>query len=125
MESYLAQYSEQLDAYVDRRVVGNVIATVAGIVQTRTALTLSELGSALCGLGHAEAGIQRLQRALHHQGWQARLIEEVPGSRQRRAERRCSNEEKCRCASGTAGVLEKPESEHLQGLGAVRASLGP
>jgi hypothetical protein len=42
LETYLAPYSERLDAYVDRRVVGNLIATVAGIVQMRSELTTSE-----------------------------------------------------------------------------------
>src|SRR5438132_6119808 len=77
LETYLAPYSERLDAYLDRRVVGNLTAAVAGIVQTRSELTTSELGSALCGPEHAEAGTQRLQRAFHHQGWQAEVIEEV------------------------------------------------
>jgi hypothetical protein len=65
LERYLTLYSERLDAYLDRRVVGNLTATGAGIVQTRSELTTSELGSALCGPEHAEAGTQRLQRALH------------------------------------------------------------
>jgi len=65
LEIYLAPYSERLDAYLDRRVVGNLRATVAGIVQTRSELTTSELGSAICGPEHAEAGTQRLPRALH------------------------------------------------------------
>ena len=73
--TYLAPYCERLDAYLDCRVVGNLMAAVAGIVQTRAPLTTSELGSAICGPAHAEAGTQRLQRALHHQGWQAEVIE--------------------------------------------------
>ncbi len=74
---YLRPYQERLDAYVDRRVVGNLMATVGAIVQSRWALTTSELGSAICGPAHAEAGTQRLQYALHHQGWEAEVIEEV------------------------------------------------
>src|SRR5437868_3470926 len=74
---YLAPYRERLDAYLDRRVVGNLTATVAAIVQTRSELTTSELGSVICGPDHAEAGTQRLQRALHHPGWEAEVIEEV------------------------------------------------
>ena len=74
---YLRPYQERLDAYVDRRVVGNLMATVGAIVQSRCALTTSELGSAICGPAHAEAGTQRLQYALHHQGWEAAVIEEV------------------------------------------------
>jgi hypothetical protein len=74
---YLRPYQERLDAYVDRRVVGNLMATVGAIVQSRCELTTSELGSAICGPAHAEAGTQRLQYALHHKGWEAEVIEEV------------------------------------------------
>jgi hypothetical protein len=77
LETYLIPYSQRLDAYLDRRVVGNLTAVVAGIVQTRTELTTSGVGSAITGPVHAEAGMQRLQRAVHHQGWQAEVIEEV------------------------------------------------
>src|SRR2546421_12106329 len=91
---YLRPYQERLDAYVDRRVVGNLMATVGAIVQSRCALTTSELGSAICGPAHAEAGTQRLQYALHHQGWEAAVIEEglwqeaEPSRQQMRASRR-------------------------------------
>ena len=37
LQMYLAPYSERLDAYLDRRVVGNLTASVAGIVQMRSA----------------------------------------------------------------------------------------
>src|SRR2546421_9214415 len=74
---YLAPYQERLDAYLDRRGGGNLMTTVAAIVQTRTELTTSALGGAICGPAHAEAGTQRLQPALHHQGWEAEGIEEV------------------------------------------------
>ena len=77
LQTYLAPYSERLDAFLDRRVVGNVMATIASIVQTRADLTLSELGSGLCGPEHADAGTQRVQRVLHHEGWKAEVIEEV------------------------------------------------
>ncbi len=75
LERYLIPYRERLDAYLDRRVVGNLTAAAAGIVQTRAPLTTSELGSAITGPAHAEAGTQRLQRALHHPGWKAEVIE--------------------------------------------------
>ena len=89
---YLRPYQERLDAYVDRRVVGNLLATVGAIVQSRCELTTSELGSAICGPAHAEAGTQRLQYALHHQGWEAEVIEEVlwQEAEQRRQQMRAS-----------------------------------
>src|SRR6266704_29027 len=77
LATYLAPYHERLDAYLDRRVGGPLTATVAAIVQTRTDLTTSALGSTISGPAHAEAGTQRLQRALHHEGWEAEVIEEV------------------------------------------------
>ncbi len=83
--------------------VGNLTATVAAIVQTRTELTTSTLGRAICGPAHAEAGTQRLQRALHHPGWEAEVFEEA-------------------LCIWVSLVLEKPESEKLEGLGAVRSS---
>ena len=61
LASYLRPYQERLDAYLDRRVVGNLMATVGAIVQSRWALTTSELGGGICGADHAEAGTQRLQ----------------------------------------------------------------
>jgi hypothetical protein len=107
---------------LDRRVVGNLTAVVAGIVQTRAELTTSELGSAITGPGHAEAGTQRLQRALHHEGWKAGVIEEVlwEQAEQRRQELESQGETKL--GIWDSSVLEKPESEHLEGLGAVRSS---
>jgi hypothetical protein len=122
LETYLAPYRERLDAYLDRRVVGNLTAAVAGIVQTRAPLTTSELGSTICGPAHAEAGTQRLQRALHHQGWQAEVIEALlwEEAEQRRKEL-ASHGETALCIWDSS-VLEKPESEKLEGLGAVRSS---
>lgn len=122
LETYLAPYRDRLDAYLDRRVVGNLIATVAGIVQTRTELTTSALGSAICGPAHAEAGTQRLQRALHHAGWEAALIEGVLWEQ---AEKRCQQMEsqgESPLCIWDSSVLEKPESEQMEGLATVRSS---
>jgi hypothetical protein len=122
LATYLKPYQERLDAYVDRRVVGNVMATVGAIVQSRCVLTTSELGSAICGPAHAEAGTQRLQDALHHQGWKAEIIEEVlwQEAEQRREQmQQCGETPLCIWDSS---VVEKPESEKLQGLGTVRSS---
>src|SRR5437667_10871183 len=95
---------------------------VGAIVQGRKELTLSQLSSAICGPAHAEAGTQRLQYALHHQGWEAEVIEEVlwqeaEQSRQQMQQR--GETPLCICESS---VVEKPESEQLQGLGTVRSS---
>src|SRR5213080_3629349 len=119
---YLAPYHERLDAYLDRRVVGNLMATVAAIVQTRTELTTSALGSAICGPAHAEAGTQRLQRALHHEGWEAEVIEEVLWQEAEKSRQLMQQQGETPLCIWDSSVLEKPESEKLEGLGAVRSS---
>lgn len=122
LQMYLAPYSERLDAYLDRRVVGNLTASVAGIVQMRSALTTSELGSALCGPEHAEAGTQRLQRALHHQGWESKVIEEVLWEQAEVSRQQMQQAGETLLCIWDSSVVEKPESEKLEGLGAVRSS---
>src|SRR5712692_9932657 len=119
---YLAPYHERLDAYLDRRVVGNLMTTVAAIVQTRTELTTSELGRAICGPAHAEAGTQRLQRALHHQGWQAEVIEEVRWQEAEKSRQQMQQQGETPLCIWDSSVLEKPESARMEGLGAVRSS---
>jgi hypothetical protein len=122
LEAYLAPYTQRLDAYLDRRVVGNLTATVAAIVQTRSALTVSELGSALCGPAHAQAGTQRLHRALHHQGWHSQVIEEVLWEQAEESRKQMEEAGETPLCIWDSSVLEKPESEKLQGLGRVRSS---
>lgn len=122
LERYLTPYRERLDAYLDRRVVGNLTATVAAIVQMRTDLTLTELGSAITDPEHAEAGTQRLNRALHHQGWDASLIEQVQWDQAERFRQQLAQQGELPLCIWDSSVLEKPESVKLEGLGAVRSS---
>jgi hypothetical protein len=122
LETSLAPYRERLGAYLDRRVVGNVMATVAGVVQTRTDLTLTELGSTITGPQHAEAGTQRLKRALLHEGWKAQVIEAVLWEQAEQRRQALENQGETPLCIWESRVLEKPESEKLQGLGAVRSS---
>jgi hypothetical protein len=119
---YLRPYQERLDAYVDRRVVGNLMATVGAIVQSRCQLTTSELGSAICGPAHAEAGTQRLQYALHHKGWEAEVIEEVLWQEAEQSRQQMQQRGETPLCIWDSSVVEKPESEKLQGLGTVRSS---
>ena len=122
LETYLRPYSQRLDAYLDRRVVGNLTATIASIVQTRSELTLSQLGSAICGPEHTEAGTQRLQRALHHQGWTAEVIEELLWVQAEQSRKQMEQRGETPLCIWDSSVLEKPESVALEGLGAVRSS---
>lgn len=122
LESYLGPYQRRLDAYLDRRVVGNLTATVAGIVQTRSALTTSEPGSAICGPEHAQAGAERLQRALHHPGWKSQVIEEVLWEQAGEIRKQMESRGDTPLCIWDSSVIEKPESEKLEGLGRVRSS---
>lgn len=122
LERYLTPYRERLDAYVDRRVVGNLIATVAAIVHMRTNLTQTELGSAITDRQHAQAGTQRLTRALHHQGWDASLIEQVQWDQAERFRQQLEQQGELPLCIWDSSVLEKPESVKLEGLRAVRSS---
>src|SRR5205085_3033222 len=122
LAKYLKPYQERLDAYLDRRVVGNLAATVGAIVQTRTELTTSELGSAICGPAHAEAGTQRLQYALHHPGWEAEVIEEVLWQEAEQSRQQMQQQGERPLCIWVSLVVEKPESEQLEGLGTVRSA---
>src|SRR5256885_924315 len=122
LAKYLKPYQERLDAYVDRRVVGNLMATVGAIVQSRCELTTSELGCAICGAAHAEAGTQRLQYALHHPGWEAEVIEEVWGQEAEQRRQQIEQQGETALCIWDSSVVEKPESEKLEGLGTVRSS---
>ena len=122
LESYLAPYTERLDAYLDRRVVGNLVATIASIVGSRTDLTLTELGSGICGAAHTDAGVQRVHRLLHHQGWQAVLLEEVLWEQAEQKRHALEAQGETVLCVWDSSVLEKSESEKLEGLGRVRSS---
>lgn len=122
LETYLSPWSERLDAYVDRRIVGNLIATVAGIVQTRSDLTLTELGSTITGPQHAEAGTQRLERLLQHQGWKAEMLEQVWWEQAESFRQEVEQRGETPLCIWDSSVLEKAESQKLEGLGKVRSS---
>ena len=115
LEEYLRPWSERLDAYVDRRIVGNLLASVAGIVQTRSDLTLTELGSMLTGPQHAEAGTQRLERLLQHQGWQAEMLEQVLWEQAEDLRHQLEQAGEMPLCIWESSVLEKPESQKLEG----------
>src|SRR5438309_4667046 len=119
---YLEPFRERLDAYLDRRVVGNLLAGVGAIVQSRSQLTTSELGCGICGAEHAEAGTQRLQYALHHQGWEAEVIEEVLWEQAEQRRQQIEQRGETALCIWDSSVIEKPESEKLEGLGPVRSS---
>lgn len=117
LETYLAPVNERLDAYLNRRVVGNLTAAVAGIVAARAPLTLSELGSTITGAAHAAAGTERLHHALHHQGWQAEHIAEVLWEQAEECRQQMEREGETALVIWDSSVLEKPERKTAGGVG--------
>lgn len=85
-------------------------------------LTTSELGSTICGPAHAEAGTQRVQRALHHEGWTSQHLEEVLWEQAEERVREVKATGATPLVIWDSSVLEKPESSKLEGLGRVRSS---
>jgi hypothetical protein len=95
---------------------------VSGIVQTRAELTTSELGRVITGPDHAEARTQRLQRALHHQGWESERIAEVRWEPAEMSRKELEQRGETQLCIWDSSVLEKPESVKREGWGAVRSS---
>lgn len=122
LETFLHPYLERLDAYLDRRVVGNLAATVASILASQRDLSLTELGAGICGPEHAQAGVQRLDHALHHQGWQAQFIGEVLWEQADQHLAQMGSQQERVVLLHDSSVLEKAESEHIVGQSAVRSS---
>src|SRR2546421_11176397 len=72
---YLAPYQERLDAYLDRRGVGNLITTGAAIVERRQELTTSPLGRGILRPTEGGGGTPPPPRALNQPGCERRRAE--------------------------------------------------
>lgn len=124
LERYLRPYSERLDAYLDRRVVGNLTGLIGSLVQQRGEVTLTTLGSGLTGPDHVQAGIGRLDRALHHSDWTAQIIEKVMWEEAVKAVKAMSIRGITPIVIMDSSCLEKPESQQIVGKSVVRSSKG-
>jgi hypothetical protein len=125
LEVFLEPLLTCLDAYLDTRLVRTFLLSIAAIVtfrHTKQGLCLSELGSYLLSGAHAPAGTKRISRLLHSPRWEARLIEHFlwKGAKQKQEQLQKEGAEVLCVWDGS--VLEKPESEHTEGLCSVRSS---
>lgn len=114
----------ELDVTVDKRPLRTLVQTVEAMVSLRDqahGLLLSEWGDAMDGLGKG-GGTKRLSTLIHHQGWQAKQIEEFLLLRadEQIGQWETQGEDGLLIWDGT--VLEKPESLKAEGLCAVRSS---
>ena len=125
LHAYLAPLLTTLDSHLDARLVrtcAHTVEAILGLRHRQCGLLLSELGGCLLPPAHAPAGTKRLSHLLHSPKWSAALLTQW-----------LWEQAQAQCAAATAAgerclliwdesVLEKPESQHLEGLGPVRSS---
>jgi hypothetical protein len=82
------------------------------------------VGAGICGAAHAQAGVQRLDHALHQSGWQAHLIQDVLWEEADTHLAQMQALGDTRVLMHESRVIEKAESEQSVGTSAVRSSRG-
>lgn len=125
LEVFLEPLLMSMDAYLDARLVRTFLLSIAAILMFRHSkqgLCLSELGTYLASGAHAPAGTKRISRLLHSPRWTCKLIEHFlwEGAKRKQADLQEKGEEVL-CVWDSS-VIEKPESDHTEGLCSVRSS---
>jgi hypothetical protein len=125
LEDFLRPLLVQLDEQIDKRLVRTFFKTIQVILEFRhrsAGLLLSELGAYLLSPAQAPAGTKRLSNLLRCGKWAYGLIEQFLWQQadQRLNELAEAGEEIL--AIWDESVLEKAESQKLEGLCAVRSS---
>ena len=127
LATFLSPFLNQLDRLLDRRLVETLHRLVQTIILFRHqshGLLLSELGGYLLSPEQAPAGTKRISNLLRSRQWDFGLIETFlwhQGSEQLQELTQAGQTALC---LWDESVLEKPESEKLEGLCAVRSSKG-
>jgi len=122
---FLKPLLAQLDRLLDRRLVQTFLSLVQAILIHRHrnhGLLLSELGGYLASPEHAPAGTKCISRLLHAVGWGEQLLIEFLWSGASRRVDDLTAQGETALVIWDESVLEKPESEHLEGLGPVRST---
>jgi len=125
LTTFLAPLLHLLDVHLDVRLVRTVHAAVAAILMWRHrnhGLLLSELGSYLLGPTHAPAGTKRLSNLLRSPNWTATLISDWLWLQATTRISALHATQHAALVIWDESVLEKPESQHSDGLCAVRSS---
>jgi hypothetical protein len=126
-QTFLQPLLEELDVYLDRRLVRTAAATVTALVRHRDrpqALLLSELGAYLAGPQHAPAGTKRLANLVHSPRWSAEVVAAHLLARAQTfvtLQAAADPDGRVLCILD-GSVVEKPESEQAEGLWPVRSS---
>ena len=122
---FLFPFLVELDRLLDKRLVRTFLATIEVMITFRdraNGLLLSELGSYLATPDKAPAGTKRLSNLLHSAKWAAWLIAHCLWQRASQQLEEWTQAGEEGLAIGDESVWEKPESQQLEGLGAVRSS---
>ena len=125
LEMFLNPLLTVLDAYVDQRLVRTFLQTIQAIVQFRNqsqGLLVSELGSYIEKPAQAIAGSKKLHRLLSSKKWAKDLIEDFLWEEAAKRYYELKQEGQQILFIHDGSVIEKPESEHLEGLSAVKSS---
>ena len=125
LEVFLHSLLIVLDAYLDKRLVRTFLKSIAGILCFRNfkqGLYLSELGAYLGEPSSCAAGTKRISRLFHSLKWGKEIIEEFLW--ERADQRLCELETQGKLALciWDGSVIEKPESDHTEGMCAVTSS---
>jgi hypothetical protein len=122
---FLAPFLVVLDRHLDRRLVRTFAASIEAIVRWRNrahGLLLSELGGYLLSPDHAPAGTKRLSNLLRSPKWSAALIAQFLWQQADARLTALEADDEEVLAVWDESVLEKPESQAMEGLCAVRSS---
>ena len=125
VHAFLLNLLIELNRNMDRRLVETFLGLVMVLIMHRHrnhGLLLSELGGYLLPPEHAPAGTKRLSNLLRCPRWDAEMVQEFLWQQadQRVAELASSGEPAL--VIWDESVLEKPESQKLEGLCAVRSA---
>jgi hypothetical protein len=125
LENFLDPLLTRLDAYLDARLVRTFLLSLAAILTFRNlkqGLCLSELGSYILSPAQAPAGTKRLSHLLHSKKWEKTLLERFLWEKaEKKIDELREEKEEILCIWDSS-VIEKPESEHTEGMCAVRSS---
>jgi hypothetical protein len=123
LASFLFPLLVQLDAVLDKRLVRTFLATIQVIITFRdraNGLLLSELGGYLETPDKAPAGTKRLSNLLHSCKWAAWIIARFLWQRASQQLEEWTQAGEEGLVIWDESVWEKPESQQLEGLCAVR-----
>lgn len=122
---YLGPLLVRLEEALDKRVVRTFAQTVCAIIRNRDrarTLQLTELGGMLLGPPKAQAGAKRLGTLLRHQEWKSQWIQEELARQAEEALLAWEAQGITPIAAWDGSVLEKHESQQLEGLCPVHSS---